>query len=459
MSRTLYKILNNCKVDGVFYSHVNMINPKGTYQLNRQSIESFWKEYCDIVKSNIDPTLGLAEKPQHYLPVLVDVDIKIKESDIEFGEKLYSENHILSVVEIYQSVLRKIIDNVQDENLICFVLEKPLYQVNNVIKNGFHLHFPYTFLSKTDQESHLLPRVKKLVDENKIFEDIGLKDIDQIIDNSYTRNCWLLYGSKKDESMKSYKVTKIIDGEGQEISLEDAVKEYFIYDVDENKINIKNNEEYYLPRILSILPFGRKTCELKPNIQSPIKEIKRNNRDIKQNVNKYKSESIQEELKKAKELLDMISDARAENYNEWMDIGWTLYNISDGDEEGLNLWIDFSSRCGDKFDENNCIHLWSKMIKKDKSLGSLRFIAEQDNPEEFKVWKDQRKKQHLDKNISSYSHNDIAKYLYEECGTKFVCASITYNTWYQYHNHHYHYHNHFGHNCNHYYYHYSYYYD
>ena len=437
MSRTLNKILDNCKVDGVFFSHVSMINPKGTFQLNRQSIETFWKEYCDIIKCNKNPNVGIAEKPQHYLPILVDVDIKIKETDIEFGEKLYTENHIHSVIEIYQSVLRKIIDNVQDENLICFVLEKPLYQVDNVIKNGFHLHFPYTFLSKTDQESHLLPRVKKLVEENKIFEDIGLKDVDKIIDNSYCRNCWLLYGSKKDESMKAYRLTKIINGEGEEITLEEAAQEYSIYDVEENKIDIKNEEEYYLPRILSILPFGRKTCELKANIQSPIKEfMKRSNKDLKSKAVKYKSESVTEELKTARELLLMVNDSRAENYNDWMDIGWTLYNISDADEEGLNLWIDFSSRCGEKFDENNCVHLWSKMVKKDKTLGSLKFIAEQDNPEEFRVWKTQRKKQIVDKNLSSYSHNDIARFLYEECGTKYICASITYNTWYEFQNHH-----------------------
>ena len=111
---------------------------------------------------------------------------------------------------------------------------------------------------------------------------------------------------------------------------------------------------------------------------------------------KYKSESVTEELKTARELLLMVNDSRAENYNDWMDIGWTLYNISDADEEGLNLWIDFSSRCGEKFDENNCVHLWSKMVKKDKTLGSLKFIAEQDNPEEFRVWKTQRKKQIVD---------------------------------------------------------------
>ena len=48
---------------------------------------------------------------------------------------------------------------------MCILLEKDPYidDKNDTLylKNGFHLHFPYIFLSKVDQEIHLLPRIRK----------------------------------------------------------------------------------------------------------------------------------------------------------------------------------------------------------------------------------------------------------------------------------------------------------
>ena len=373
MYNTIYKILESNRVDGLYYTHVSLINPKGKFQIPRQNLELFWDEYCKLIENNTNSDslreckanigrqslpplrdIGLAEKPQHYLPVLVDVDIKIKDNDdIEFGEKIYNETHISQVISIYQSVFRKIISDLQEEHLYCFVLEKPMYRVNNYIKNGFHLHFPFTFLSKTHQEVHLLPRVKALVQQGKVFENIGFKNSGDLIDESYCRVNWLLYGSKKDENMEPYLLSKIINGEGDEISLSEALQDYTLYDIDENPMDFKGREEFFLPRILSVVPFCRKSLQLKSNLSSPLKEIaKKKNKEKEVERKKYQTESVQEEVKKAREILNFVSPSRADDYNDWMNIGWTLYNISDGTEEGLNLWIDFSSKSEEKFDES-----------------------------------------------------------------------------------------------------------
>jgi P4 family phage/plasmid primase-like protien len=432
MYSKLFKLLE--KTDDVFHSHVSMINPKGKYQLNRNKIDNFWDEYCRIIESTASPNLGIAEKPQPFLPILVDVDIKVKDTDLEYGEKIYSENHIDQVIHIYQNVIRKIIDNVQDEHLICFVLEKPLYRVGDYIKNGFHLHFPYTFLSKTDHQQYLLPKVKKQIEDAKVFADLGFEHSSELIDDSYTRNAWLLYGCKKDENMKPYLLSKIIDGDGNEITIQEALQEYFLYDTDENRINLSGKEEFYLPRVLSIIPLNRKCSEVISNINLLIKEDNRKSKERKE-IKKYQSESVQEEINQAKELLQFISDDRADNYNDWMYIGWILYNISDGTEDGLNLWMEFSSRIPDKFDEEKCVIEWGKMVKKNLSLGTLKFYASQDNPDGYLAFRKGKQNEFIMARVSSFSHNDIAKYLFEEYGNKYKCASISYNSWYQYENH------------------------
>ena len=56
-----------------------MVQPRGKFQFNRNNLEDFWDSYYSKLKSEKEPIIGIAEKPQHYLPVLADIDIKIKD--------------------------------------------------------------------------------------------------------------------------------------------------------------------------------------------------------------------------------------------------------------------------------------------------------------------------------------------------------------------------------------------
>lgn len=67
------------EVDGVFHTHVSLIRPKGKFQFGRDAMEKFWNAYCDMIEHCDDPVVGLAEKPREYLPVLVDVDLRIRD--------------------------------------------------------------------------------------------------------------------------------------------------------------------------------------------------------------------------------------------------------------------------------------------------------------------------------------------------------------------------------------------
>mgnify|MGYP000347641028 CR=1 FL=1 len=77
MVQSIKEILKKHYADGVYHSHVSMIEPKGRYQFGRQDFEEFVTQYCEVIMTQEDPILGVAEKPQHYLPVLGDIDIKV----------------------------------------------------------------------------------------------------------------------------------------------------------------------------------------------------------------------------------------------------------------------------------------------------------------------------------------------------------------------------------------------
>lgn len=433
MDLSIQKILREHKVKGVWHTHVSMGHTKGRYQFNRQDLEEFWKVYGKAIHESPDTISGIAEKPQHYLPVLGDIDIKIRETEeMEVEDELHTERHVGEVIGVYQSVLRKIVEGCTDTQLTCVLLEKPLYRINkngvSYAKHGFHIHFPYCFLNKVDQEVHLIPRVQEMLKDLKTFEDLGFEDSGEMIDKSCCKVPWLLYGSRKEKGMDPYKISKVFNSEGTEVDMEEALKRYPLFDMRERLIKIKGKVEEYLPRILSIVPYGRDVSEVKHGLISPLKE---KIQERKKNNKEYTKASVTQELSICKEIMPMLADFRAVDRNEWMTIGWILYNVGEGCPEALDLWCEFSSRCEEEYDEAICIYQWERMTRKDLTLGTLRYYASIDSPERYREFKKVQATKYIHESLNG-SHNDIAKVLSAEYGNEFVCASIASKVWFQF---------------------------
>jgi len=436
---SVHEILNNTRVFGDFHTHVSMIQPMGKFNISRSAIDEFWEKYCDSIEEDEKVSYGIAEKLQTYIPILVDVDIKVPYAEDKDIKRLYTREQLEDIIRTYQEVIRTIIDDYNPNHSICFSLEKPAYKVVSgsgaeYIKSGFHLHFPYVFLSKTDHEAHLIPRVKKHLDKTKIFQNLGFTKSDEFLDACYVKNPWLLYGSKKSDTMDAYKLSAIYNDERDEITIEEALKDYKIYDSEENEINLRNRYEYYLPRILSVIPWHRKISEVKPNLPSVIKISNSNSLDDSEKKRKYVAKNLSETLEKAKKYISIMSEERSTTYSTWMQVGWALYNISNGSENGLALWLEFSAKCGDKFNEAECVSLWDKMVPKNMTIGTLAHFAKEDNIVEYNKIIKAYSENYIKESLEG-SHHDLAKALYERYGTEFVCASVSQNIWYQYENH------------------------
>lgn len=437
MESVLKKLILDNRVDGRLSTHQSMGIVKGNYYFHRQVMEEFFDLYAkSINKDNELIEMGIAESPKDlfYIPVLVDVDLKLIEEDAELiGEYIgdfYSNENIVDLIKIYQKTLDDIVDNIKDEHKICVVLEKDPYKVtkgqSNYIKHGFHLHFPYLFMNKTDQKNHLLPRVSNLVKDANIFFQI-VEDSSSVLDSGYLNSPWLLYGSSKGSSMDPYKVTKIYDSDCSEITMEKAFRHYQIYDSQEQLIKIINPEKF-LPRILSIIPYNRGPITIKQNIISPLKQ------KMKEDKKKeYPILEVAKALEVVKEILPMISDDRANDHNDWMSIGWALYNISHGSDDGLQYWMDFANKAEDPRGEPRCIFEWNNMSKKcySYSIGTLKHYAKADSPDLYSKYIETLSDKYMEESLDG-SHNDIAKMLKAEYGNEFICPSIESKCWYQY---------------------------
>jgi len=438
MNKKLADYLSDFKSDSNrIFTHVSMIIPNSRYVIDGDNIDEFMDKYSSMLSEQGDKFIaGIAEKYNECLPILVDVDISFEnDGKFDLGRKIYTDNEVRKLVQIYNKTLKSIIRNVKDQDLVAFVLEKPHpVVVGTKIKGaGFHIHYPRIWLKKMDHEVHLLPRIIERVRQEKIFDNLNIPVADKstLIDTTYTNKCWLLYGSRKDASQFPYSLTKIYNSKCDEIPLEKAMDNYDLFDIDGIKIKMEKELEYYLPRILSISSQYKSVYELSKELECISKK------DIPKIEDKktYNKASVEESLQDATDLLQIISPTRADCYDTWLDIGFILYNIGEGSSEALDLWITFSSLTSkDNYSETSCVHQWNHMHKGEKGMGSLRFYAKQDNPEEYKKWNQKKQNNRIKKTLQG-SHNDIAKILYEKYRDQFVCANMSKKLWYEFENH------------------------
>jgi P4 family phage/plasmid primase-like protien len=395
--------INKFKVRSEFHTHVSMGSLRGKYNFNREGMNL-------LHSSNLNK-LTIAEKPQKYLPVLVDIDIKRKISESTVSR---TSKHVIETIKIYQDTLKCIVKDITPKQLTCIFLDKKSYEIGNHKKEGFHLHFPYLFLNKTDQSVHLIPRVREQMNKIKLFNDLGFENCNSIVDD-VTNNAWLMYGCSKDINMEAYTISKIFNDKTKVISIEKGLINYPLYDGKEKLIPLKNTKdiEKNLSRILSIIPFNRPISDLKIGLVNPLKEVTQEKR---QNVVDYPEQDTDKLLDTCKTLLSIINKKRAESREDWLKIGWILYNISNGSDKGFIIWDKFSQQCSDKYRLDVNEHTWSKMkITNGLSIGTLHYFSKEDNPSLYKKWCFSVHKNKITESLNG-SHYDLAEIFYNMYG-------------------------------------------
>ena len=264
MNKDIVEFLADFKSDSNrIFTHVSMISPNSRFVIDGDNIEEFMETYSSLLfEHGGDFVAGIAERYQECLPILVDVDISFEnDGNIDINRKLYTENEVKKLIQIYNKTLKSIIKNIKDQDLVAFVLEKPHpVIVGTKVKGaGFHIHYPKIWLRKMDHEVHLLPRVIERVKQEKIFDSlkIPIADKSTLIDTTYVNKCWLMYGSRKDPSQYPYTLTNIYNHKLEPISLFEAVNNYPIHTVDGEEIKYEKDFEDRKRGNLKTNPLGR----------------------------------------------------------------------------------------------------------------------------------------------------------------------------------------------------------
>ena len=84
------------------------------------------------------------------------------------------------------------------------------------------------------------------------------------------------------------------------------------------------------------------------------------------------------DIDKLYDLVNVMSEERADSYHSWIAVGWALHNVNPSDVELLKVWIQFSKKSA-KFKEGECEGLWGKFRDTGYTIGSIYYWAKQDN--------------------------------------------------------------------------------
>jgi len=408
------------------FTHTTL-NPSGKYFIDDSSSETFMTLLCNCVKKSLVKTI--TEKPGAYTPLRVDCDFK---SSLDVGTKRqYTDEMVKKLISFYQEEIEKIIneDEFTEDMLICVLLEKKNPRVEeNVIKDGFHLHFPF-FITEAHIFEYLREKVNKRVAETDLWKPLKvLAKHDKLIDERVGTKTWCMYGCAKAPGAMPFLMTKIYD---RDLNVLDP-EEVFAKQMEGRKSSLT----YYLPRFFSIRGYTECT-PLKENssFRAPPRERKRRNkiqmkRDLK---------DVLEDLKTIKEgqIMEMLKDETADNYHDWMDVGWTLFNIGQGHEDFLELWIDFSKRSS-KYKDGECDKIWYEQMElRGKTMGSLLSMAKRDNPDAYKQWTDTNINFLLYRSLLEKKPNeyDVSKVIYRMYQGRFTCAHPKKDQWFEFKNH------------------------
>ena len=399
---------------GCEYTHTNLGHIPFSFYIPFDNLEVFYSLYEQAYSKQSN--LYLTEKNRHFGPIVIDFDFKFNAEELE---RKYTSAHVEKFCEIYGKIVKEYF-NTSDNDYI-YVMEKKLPNNNSKAyqKDGIHFVIPTINTNASIKE---LIRRDALVELEPIFQDMGtINNAKDIVDEAVIeRNSWYMYGSKKRNS-EPYLVTHVYDMNGKKVT-----------------VNMSDGE------LIRLFSLRNKTRETKPkdskladiqvyekNKENERKKIKANKK-ILQSSKTY-HEPHCENIEYVEKIIDILDISSANNYEDWIRLGWCLRNIDNRLEA---KWEEFSKRSA-KYEPGACGKIWNRMKEGGLGIGTLYMWAKHDSPEEF----EKLRKTDIGSAIyesRSKTHYDIARVVYKMYHDKFVCASPKGRIWYEFKDHRWH---------------------
>jgi P4 family phage/plasmid primase-like protien len=409
--KSFYAFLNRFKVKkGEVFNYTLTAKPFGSFFIPQGHIDEFNELYSSVIETGTVPCL--TEKPGKYSPILIDLDFKYELSGAE-PERKHTPGQIDQIAKMHYEFLERYIE-LDDKSSQCFIFERPApYQTDKNVKDGVHMIFPYL---NTPASVKLLAREHLCRNAVEVFQQLGtVNPIHDIIDKAVIeRNNWYLYGSGK-PGCDPYVLTRILDK-----NMQDVPHTFTTPD---------------LIRLLSVKGPGQPDCRFKDDMEeelnSDFEALQSRTDGVTKSIRVSTSKKVAkfakcDNIDYVRKLVEILGDHRADDYQEWIELGWCLHNIN---LDLLEDWIKFSKR-SPKFTPGYCESQWDKMKEDGLGMGSLVRWAREDDPDKYLEIKSSDIRVLLEEACNTGgAHYSVAKVLYAMYKYQFVCLSRKFKTW------------------------------
>jgi len=392
------KFLSNNRAQGA-PTHLHMEsrkNFKGKFTIDSKDYDTFIEIYKKVLFLK---DVHILETQKEVGPLLIDIDFRFKTNS------RYNDMTVVSLTEGIFTIVEKYY-NFDDSKLEVFILEKrenskPDENIEEY-KDGIHLQMPHIAIS-SQMRAVIIKDLQKLVDDNQIFDNLDCtdthRDVDKIIDSTVAyKNAWFMYGSRKPASIP-YKLTKIYNKNLEPQSI-DYTNEQLV-----DLLSIRKYEDFDL---IDIKQEVRESPEFQEMIDQSDRKHKLSKVVYENNV---KIKVNPDEIKLAQELTKILSVTRNDVYEDWIRVGWCLFNI--GGYELLDTFRSFSKQNPAKYEAGCCEKVFNEARLGGYTMATLKWWARKDDQKSYHAIIDKYISQYL-KSAVSLTDTDVAKYLCEK---------------------------------------------
>jgi len=375
---TLVDFLNERRVTvkGGEYTHLSMnggITGQGKYYIDPGDLLTFWELYTNAVAVN-QQTICLIERHQKYGPVVFDIDIKYKK--VGNDDDVYRICNDAFIHEFSAMISRAISKYIVTKNQrICiYNLQKkqiPSMDQNDVYKDGIHVVIPDIITDSKTQHvirADIVIEIQNWVNRLPDHIIVHTKPKDIVDISVIEKNGWMIYGSCKPNHppYMLHSIWELHESNLTKLSCHQYPNEAQLI----RRLSIRERDHHDLVDLTQM-------CENQLKRYESEEKMKATATSSSNRPSNYYTGDIDE----IKEIVLLLNTSRADNFNEWIRVGWALHNIDNN--RLFNCWLDFSLS-SDKYPESeireSCHTYWNKM-KNGNGLyiGTLLKWAKEDN--------------------------------------------------------------------------------
>jgi len=412
-------------------------------------LPEFVTGYCRLAVADLDRSEDSPTNPLNIgevvtstqMPLMLTLQLAFQlDSDQRVQPYLYDDAFGLEITRLIQDTQAELL--ALSENMgefICIHLETLPWQDGEVSTIAMRFHFPYCQIDRTYFTRTFVPHLIRLLRANKVLERMKVTpvgDWDTIIRPK--EDVVPLYRSVGDGLNRPFIVAhyygriqpaQVEYGSAPDIDFEKNFLPHlhsWVRDrlLSEAIFREEGNQEHWLPMILSINYW--------PNVTPPKELLRQETLNVAPHPN---DAQIGEKNHKAMlpNLLPLLGIHRFDTEPYWLDVGRAIHGVYNGEEEGLRIWIQNSTRATvDGRGEDECTIEWHQFQEHQVTIRTIGWYAREDSREEYCIWHDAWAQGSLMKAAATCTHGDVAEAIYRVFWLDYLCSDHGKNKWYKF---------------------------